>query len=115
MRIENNSKRTIRQISLITGQTFDITREFFESLFTIILLDYLEEKPTNIPFFGKVKIEYKGDKMKKGGKQAVVEFDFKPSNYLLRNIGQIEDKTSCDIEKLFKKKIRFNLEKLIKE
>lgn len=115
MRIKYDSKKLMYQISLMSGYSIEMIKEFFESLITIIILDYIEKKSTCIPFLGKIEINYKGDKIKKGGKQAIIELTFKASDYILRNIGQIEDKDLCDIENLLMKKIRLNLEKIIEE
>lgn len=109
MRIEPKAKETLEKLHLISGFTIENIREVFESFLTLIVLNYLEGKETDIPFLGKFKLEYKGDRMNKKGKQAIVELNFKASDTLLKNIGQIEDKEQSDVAEMLIKKIRFHL------
>ena len=110
MRINKQSKLTVKKIHLYSGQTQEIVKEFFHSLLTLVILNFLEGKSTSVPFFGEISIKYLGDKIKKKGKQAQIGLDFKASDVLLRNIGQIIDREDrCDIIKLFERKIEFNI------
>ena len=54
MRINTNNKNLIEKIHLISGESKDSVRSFFESLATLILVDYLEDGTTNIPSFGDI-------------------------------------------------------------
>lgn len=94
---------------MLTGESASTIRSFFESLISLIVLNFKEGESTNIPFFGTIALDYSGDEIHNGVKRAIVDVDFEPDQSLLRNIGQIEDGEESDIEKLIKVRIKESL------
>ena len=109
MRITDENKDSLDKIHLLSGQKKKVVRDFFESLATLIILDYLNGESTNIPFFGTFTVKQKGNTMVDGKKEACVEILFKPEDSFVRNIGQIEDGQDCDIIEICKHKIQNTL------
>lgn len=99
-------KDAILSIHLLSGLSIEQTKDFFEAVAVYSLLNYMQGKDTFIPLMGSLKFTYQGDKIRKRGKQAVVESKFDPCPFFLRNIGQIEDKEESDIELELREKIK---------
>jgi hypothetical protein len=97
MRINSKNKDLIEKMHLISGESKDSIRNFFESLVTLLLVDYLENEKTSIPFFGNVKIKYE-----KG--EVCLEFD--PEDVLLKNLDQMKNRKEPDIFGIFKLRIK---------
>ena len=106
MRINTENKDSVDKLHLLSGEKKKTVRNFLESLTTLIILNYLENTSTNIPFFGTFKIKQIGNHIDNDGKEAVIDIEFKPEESFLRSIGQIEDGEECDIVKLCKTRIR---------
>ena len=104
------SKDCIEKIRLISGTSYDQTKDFFESLITHVTLNYLEDKETYIPYLGSFKFIYKGDDIDSKGREAKIEVEFKADNNLKKIIGQIVDGDEIEIEKVLFKKVRYELE-----
>ena len=96
----------IDRIHLMSGESKQTIRGFFESLVSLIVLNYIEGESTNIPFLGTVSIEFLRDKIDKNEKEAVIDIRIDPDSALLKNIGQIQDGEESDIEKLIKIRIQ---------
>ena len=94
---------------LISGENKGAIRNFFESLLVLIVMDYLEEGKTDLPFIGNIKIEHLRDEYSREGNEAVIELEFEADNNLLKNIGQIKDETDPDILQIFKNRVRDSL------
>lgn len=109
MKLTQKNKSTIEKMHLISGENKGSIRNFFESMLILIVMDYLEEGKTNIPFIGDFKIKHLKDEYTRDGNEAVIELDFDADNNLLKNIGQIKDKTDPDILQIFKNRVRESL------
>ena len=105
MRITAINRDSIDKIHLFSGESKQMIRTFFESLISIILLDFMEESETNIPFLGTIKLQHTGDKDIGGLKEAEVSVIFTPDPSLLKNVGQITDNEECDVEKMIKMRV----------
>jgi hypothetical protein len=110
LKVNSQNKDTIEKLHLLTGESKETVRRFFESFAFLIATNYLENEWTNIPFFGDVKLHYVGDKNVRGGKRVQLELNFEPEDNLLRNIGQIEDGETSEVEKTFMNRIHTALE-----
>lgn len=97
---------TIERIHLLSGIGKENSKTFFESLLTLIILDYAEGEKTYLPFIGEISMNYKGDTYNGDFKKAIVDIDFKADDVLLRNIGQIQDNEETDIERNIEKKLQ---------
>ena len=114
MRITSTNRNIIEEMGLFSGTDKQTIRNFFESLISIVILDYIEGETTNIPFLGTIKIEYKGEKLVEGEKEADIVIAIEPENTLLKNIGQIKDKVESDIEKMIKTRMVEDLRSYLK-
>jgi len=81
-------------------------RQFFESLAFVLISDYVEDEPTNIPFLGEIKIVKSGDTMVEGGRRVELTLEFDPDESLQKNLGQLEDGEKLDIERVFTTRLR---------
>lgn len=115
MKLNNEGKDTVERLHLLSGLGKEDSRNFFESLLTLIILDYLEGEETYLPFIGRVKVHYKGDRYEGDVKRAILDIDFQPDDMLIKNIGQIEDGDSSDIEEVFEKRLRNALSERIEQ
>lgn len=107
------NKDTIDKMYLFSGENKNLIRTFFESLISIIMLDYMEGEETNIPFFGTIKIEYEKDEIIDGEKEAKVSLDFTPDPTLLKNVGQINDGEESDVKKMIILRMREAIRKYL--
>lgn len=106
MALSLEERNTLRVVQLLFGKSTSDTKEFFESLGVFATLQYAEKKTITIPYIGTFTVEFKGDKITSKGKEAQAEFLFEPSPFLVRCIGQIEDKTETDAEKILISRFR---------
>jgi hypothetical protein len=105
MKINKDAKEILEKIHLISGVKKDDVTSVLESLTILIVLNYLNNEDTYIPFIGNCSLRYKGDKTVDGKLEAVVECEFNIDDFLLRNIGQVEDDGVTDAEKILKRRI----------
>lgn len=108
-------KDMYEKVRLLSGQTIEETKNFFEALTTIIVLNYLEKIPTIIPQLGSLSLKYEGDEELKDGIRAIVTPEILLDDYLLKNIGQVEDGVESDIEKKLKKKMSNSISEILGE
>lgn len=106
LKITSEGKDTVERLHLLSGIGKENSRNFFESLLTIIILDYLEGEKTYLPFIGEFTLTYKGDTYNGDTKKAIIDVDFNADDVLLRNIGQIQDGEETDIEDVFEKRLQ---------
>ena len=95
-----SEKTALNSIRLIFGKNTHDTKEFFESIGIQCILNYVKGEKIIIPFIGEIKITYDGDEVTEKGRIAKLKTDFTPSPFLIRNIGQIQDKETTDAEKI---------------
>ena len=115
MQISNMSKNTLKKLQLMTGQSLSDTKRFLKYFFSILILDFLENQSTHIPYFGEIKINYIKDIIRKEGKEAEINIDFIADKQLLKSIGQIIDNEESDLEKFLFKEIQENLTESVKK
>ena len=109
------TNEVIEKIHLISGNTKEETKSFFEALAIYIIMNYYGKEKIYLPQIGNFYIKYIGDIKESNKKKAVIEFEFEPDNFLLRNVGQIEDGKEPDVVKFFKSRIRATLGEYIGE
>jgi hypothetical protein len=98
--LTQEEKNALNVIRLIFGKNAHDTKEFFESLGIQAVLAYSKGDSIIIPFIGKISVKYAGDELTDKGRVAKLETSFIPSPFLIRNVGQIQDKVSTDAEKI---------------
>jgi len=110
LKLTNKGRETIEKMHLISGLKKADIRTFFESMFTLSVLDYLEKENTHLPFIGSLSIEYIKEKYDNNLKSAQLKVIVEPDDDLERNIGQIVDGDTTDIEQIFEKRIQASLD-----
>ena len=100
MPLSPEEKDALRYIRLLFGKPANEVHDLFESVGIAAVLSYLRKDSIVIPFIGKVKINYDGDDLTSEGRKAKLNCEFVPSQFLIRNIGQIEDETETEVEKI---------------
>lgn len=113
LKMYKKEKEVIHKIHLLTGKPYEDVKEVFEGILYMVLLAYLEKEPVYIPFFGEIELKYLKDRYTQSGRVAEIDIDFSPNEFLLRVIGQIEDKEESDIEKFLKNKIHSILKSML--
>jgi hypothetical protein len=113
LKLTNEGKDTVERLQLMTGLSKEQSRTFFESLLTLVVLNYLEGNTTYIPFIGHIDIDYLYDKFEGDTKKAVLDIAVNADDNLSRNIGQIEDGDESEIEEIYKRRIQGSLSKYI--
>lgn len=108
-----NSKEAIEKVHLISEQSLEDTKIFFEALLTYIVLNFAEGQPTVLPGIGELHIQHLHDDITSEGKKAVLQLDFFADDYLTKNIGQIVDKEESEIEKRYKARIKNLLNEIL--
>lgn len=93
MKFTQNEKLTIDSLRNLANGSLNTTEvnDFFKSLMKIVLLNFAENESTEIPYFGKISVIYKGDICGVNGRVADVDVKFEPSDYFVKNIGQLID------------------------
>lgn len=109
MKLLEDSKDTIEKLHLISGLPIKDTRAFFESLITLMMLDYMEGHETYLPHIGRFYFKYEGDNVTNKGKEAKVKLDYEPDKNLLHIIGSAIDGDETMIEKQLKTQIKNQL------
>ena len=98
MKMSQEEKLVVEELRNLSKLNTSDVNDFLKSLLLITLLNFSEDESTKIPYFGELKIEYKGDVNKSEGRVADLDIKFTPSAMLVRNIGQLVDVTNpnCD-------------------
>jgi hypothetical protein len=86
-----------------------------EGLAVALLLAYHEKQAFHISEIGDVSIEYRGDLMTDKGRKADIVITLEPDNFIIKNIGQIEDGDQGVLLQRFQKRIQDHLKKLATE
>lgn len=110
MKATSADRDTIENVKLISGVTNEQCRDFFESLVSYIVLNYLQEKPTHLPFLGDITISHDADEITSEGKLAKLSIQITPDFNLQKIIGQIADDEETEIEKIFRDKTKSELD-----
>ena len=86
-----------RAIQLIYGRGEAELKEMLENLGIYAVLSYTQNGKIVIPFVGEVAIRHS---------DAGLQYDFTPSQFLIRNIGQIENGEEMELENLLAKRFK---------
>jgi hypothetical protein len=113
--LTQKEKDALNLTRLIFGKTAHDTKEFFESLGIQAVVSYSKDDKIIIPFIGEISIKYGGDELTDKGRVAKLETLFTPSPFLARNVGQIEDGTPTDAEKILMSRFQSVFKKKLKE
>lgn len=111
MKLLEDGKDTIEKLHLISGLPLKDTRTFFESLITLMMLDYMEGHDTYLPHIGRFYYKYEGDDVTNKGKEARVKLEYEADKNLLNIIGTAIDGEETMIEKTLKDQIKAQLTK----
>jgi hypothetical protein len=98
--LTSGEKASLNSTRLIFGKNSHDTKEFFESIGIQVVLNYAKGDKIIIPYIGEIEISYDGDEMTEKGRVAKLKTIFTPSPFLIRNIGQLQDKEPTDAEKI---------------
>ncbi len=115
IRFSNKEHAFIQKIHYLSGLPSEDIKEVWEAIVTQTIFNYMEDKPTSFPLIGEFNFKHIDDFISRGKKEAIIETEFVPCDFLKKIIGQIKDGEETEIEKLFKRKIRNSLEKIIIE
>lgn len=88
---DKNSKEMINLIHLYSGKSIEEVESVFRTLLIGLVMDYLDDSDSYLPYIGNISVEYKGDCVIDGGKEAVLSIKIKPCDLLKSLIGQVED------------------------
>jgi hypothetical protein len=108
-------KTALNSIRLLFGKNSHDVKELFESIGIQAVLAYVKGEKLVIPFIGEINISYSGDVMTEKGRVATLDTTFTPSPFLIRNIGQIQDKEPTDAEKILINRFQSVFKERIKE
>jgi hypothetical protein len=108
-------KIALNSTRLIFGKNSHDTKEFFESIGIQAVLNYVKGDKIIIPFIGEIEVIYEGDEMTEKGRVAKLKTVFTPSPFLIRNIGQMQDKEPTDAEKILLNRFQAVFKERIKE
>lgn len=118
--LTRNEKEVIHKVhNMPESVTFEQTRQVFSNFLLVLLLDFLSEDSTYLPYVGDIDIQYLEDEIINGEAEAKLNIEIKPTEFFKKIIGQlVDDDSSCisdslinDIEDLFKQ----HLENTLKE
>jgi hypothetical protein len=98
--LTQEEKIALNLTRLIFGKNAHDTKEFFESIGIQAIISYSKGDKIIIPFIGEISVKYAGDELTDKGRVAKLETLFTPSPFLTRNVGQVQDGTSTDAEKI---------------
>lgn len=98
--LTQDEKNALNTTRLLFGENARDTKEFFESIGIQAVIAYSKNEKIIVPFIGEITLNYEGDELTDKGRVAKVAASFIPSPFLLRNIGQLQDKETTDAEKI---------------
>jgi hypothetical protein len=104
--LTQEEKDALNLTRIIFGKNSHDTKEFFESIGIQAVISYSKGDKIIIPFIGELSVKYAGDELTDKGRVAKLETVFTPSPFLIRNVGQIQDETSTDVEKILMSRFR---------
>ena len=99
-------RKAINDTHLLFGKSATDTKEFFESIGIAAVLSYMKGEAIEIPYIGTLILTYEGDEVTSKGRTATLKADFNPSEFLVRNVGQVEDETRTDAEEILLNRLR---------
>lgn len=102
-----------KKIQLLSKRSKDDVEEISQAYVIQMLFDFLEDKETSIPLIGSFRFTYDGDKIENGERKALFVTEFNIDPFLQKVLGQATDGEETDIEKIFKQKLKSQLEKYV--
>lgn len=108
-------KESLLTLSALSQTTYESTKSVMEGLVVALLLSYHEKQSFHIPEIGDITIRYQGDYVTPKGRKANVSIDFSPDEFIIKNIGQIEDGEQGILLQRYQKRIREHLKNLTTE
>lgn len=99
-------RKAINDTRLLFGKSSTETKEFFESIGISAVLAYMKGETIEIPYVGSIQLEYEGDQVTSKGRTATLKATFTPSEFLVRNVGQVEDETKTDAEEILLSRLK---------
>lgn len=99
-------RKAINDTRLLFGKSSTETKEFFESIGISAVLAYMKGETIEIPYVGSIQLEYEGDQVTSKGRAANLKATFTPSEFLVRNVGQVEDETKTDAEEILLSRLK---------
>ena len=105
----------VNEISAMSTFKPTTVRTILESALMRQVESLLKGDEVQIPFLGKLKIEYVGDDFISGAKLAKINVTFEPSDLLVRLAGEAHDGESDLIWQLSERKIRSAAQKKLEE
>lgn len=109
LKLNKDAKEALEKIHLISGIKKDDVTKVLESVVILLILNYLNGEDMYIPYLGNCRLEYKGDKTVNNKLEAIVDCQFNVDDFILRNVGQIEDEKIPEIEAILKRRIHATL------
>jgi hypothetical protein len=113
--LTQEEKTALNLTRLIFGKNAHDTKEFFESIGIQAVISYSKGDKIIIPFIGEISIKYVGDELTDKGRVAKLETTFTPSPFLTRSIGQIQDETPTDAERILISRFRSVFKERLKD
>jgi hypothetical protein len=104
--ITKADRASLYRLHLLLGKSLNTTKKLMESLAIFVLLEHAEGRSVNIPYLGELTMTYRGEELTKAGKRAKVETQLVPSDFLVRNIGQLQDGDLTDAERLLMERVQ---------
>lgn len=114
IKFSKKEREVIHRIQLLSSIPYPVVEKVFKSLLIEFLIKYLDKEPATIPLFGDISFNFLGDKVTSKGRKAEIDIDFMPHDFLLKNIGQVEDGEKSEIEKYLQEMIDKSLLELMK-
>lgn len=66
-------------------------RKVFQNFFLVAMIDYMQGEKTYLPYFGHLQIDYEGDEISDGMREAKIIMTVDPTDFIKRIVGDIEE------------------------
>ncbi len=115
LKITEYENSLINEISAISTFKPITVRNTLESAFLRQLESLLSEEDIQIPFIGKLNIEYLGDEYISGSKVAKIKCTVEPSELFTHIVGELHDGDTSIIWQISERKIKSSLQSKLDE
>lgn len=110
MRLDEDTKNMVLEISALTGYAQNVVREILEYMAYSWAIKISEHPSTytslSIPYFGNLLVRYKGDKLTPSGEvETEIDAYASPNNFFKKLIGDIQDEGYTELVPIMQKKI----------
>jgi hypothetical protein len=111
MKLSPEAKVFVESTRLFSGASFDQIKNFYESMFSCIMSNYMEGRVSDVPFLGKLEISYDHDEVTSDGREAVLNIKLVPDKVLKRSVGQLVDGVPPEeVFKIYSQRIKQDLD-----